>query len=524
MSDVSLVADGGEMTVARRVASHVWGEWSFTAPEGATVEEMDERVKPGYSARLPAAGGGRFDRAFVRADADVDARNETSNVEESLVAASRRVEGNVLFERDITAAGLGAFMPGRDFRVGDIVDVVIWGRKLPVMVTAAAMVSERGQPTGWRVHVGGSLIADKAQLSRRNDDVNRQIKDDRAKFAERLKRAEERAVKRSNAHTDGEVAPVRETADAAQEKAKEAEESAVEANTRAIEAHEIAITNLQRTALLVGTQTDIFAPRYPDRQPWAEGLESSGSRWSGYPLYGVEKRHQAISVASAPEGAKQSVVDWRIKSYIVEFETVALEAGATVKITCDSSTSDLPIDYSSLGIGGDTLAAVSVPAGRHRWRGRVTFSRGTWDINIREVIVMSDDGAGKPKWRAVAVSRIRIIPDLPSTPEVTGATFIGADSGVVVSNTLGVSMPSMDRYLTVYARPSFVGSIYIQANYANGDNYTFMADADGMNSRNADEVSNHYSKDLAEGGQIKYWTEKLPLGTVASALLIYKYV
>lgn len=169
--DVVLVSDGGEITVGRRAATYVYGNFAVHLTEGMEQEVRDDRLADGYVYRPDARPVGRFDVGFVRADATIDLEHQHSDLEAVLDDAVARVEGDTFFERDIGPAGLGRFEPDQDFLVGDVVDVELWGKRLRAPVTAVDYVSsEADGVSGWRVHVGGQVVADPVQLRRHNDE------------------------------------------------------------------------------------------------------------------------------------------------------------------------------------------------------------------------------------------------------------------------------------------------------------------------------------------------------------------
>lgn len=175
-TDIVLVADGGDITVGRRAATYTYGTFQVTLPDGVDQVPTDDRLQDGYIYRPDNPPTGRFDVGFVRADASVDLQAQTSDVEEVIDLAQRRVEGDVFFERDITAAGLGQNVPGVDFDVGDIVTVELWSKQLPSPVTAWDQITDQSTGvTGDRVHVGGQLIADPVALRRQKNDLEQQI-------------------------------------------------------------------------------------------------------------------------------------------------------------------------------------------------------------------------------------------------------------------------------------------------------------------------------------------------------------
>lgn len=177
------------MTVGRRTASHVYGAWDVVIPEG-TEQDRDTRVKDAYIHRPDDATDGRFDLAFIRADVSMDMNALTSNVEAQLDAAQSKAAGEHFFERDIEALGLGRYTPGLDFDLGDVVDVLIWGGRVPGQVTAVDYSGLRG----WRVHVGGQLLMDALTLHLQNDEVEAAIRTERYRAQQEAARLAEQAA------------------------------------------------------------------------------------------------------------------------------------------------------------------------------------------------------------------------------------------------------------------------------------------------------------------------------------------
>lgn len=190
MSIAPLIAPGGSLTIASRMAAFTWGSWAVTWPEGydAPPAPADDR-ELGFIAKL---GDGhrpveRFGRAFVRADAQIDAVQHVSNVEKILDTAEKRVSGDVGFSRDIETAGLVGQVPGEDFTVGDLVPVRVWNRVLHgQLVTKVTHVGSVSEPVGWRVHVGDQLIYDADALRTASSEVERTIAQERRETNGRL--------------------------------------------------------------------------------------------------------------------------------------------------------------------------------------------------------------------------------------------------------------------------------------------------------------------------------------------------
>lgn len=190
---VSLIADGGEITVGRQVASYVYGAWEVTAPDDVDTPDDDERVSNGFIYRPDDMPRGRFDIGFVRADASMDMQEETSTTEHVITTAEKRVSGEVFFEREITGAGLGRWIPGKHFRQGDVVDVRLWSRTMRLPVTAIDLATSDEGPLQYRVHVGGQMIADAEALRQHNDKIVAAIAADRRKAAKATREAGRRA-------------------------------------------------------------------------------------------------------------------------------------------------------------------------------------------------------------------------------------------------------------------------------------------------------------------------------------------
>lgn len=210
--DVVLVADGGDMTVGRQTAVYTYGNFQVILPDDREQEAGDDRLQEGYVSRPLDPPTGRFDIGFVRADTTIDLNVGTSDLESVIDTAQKRVEGDVFFERDISGRGLGRYRPGVDFDIGDIVQVEVWGKRLFLPVTSIEMVASESEGVGgWRVHVGGQLVADADALRRHNDDVAQQIASEKR---QRLR----------------EVGAVRETANTAKSTADDALAAATDAD------------------------------------------------------------------------------------------------------------------------------------------------------------------------------------------------------------------------------------------------------------------------------------------------------
>lgn len=202
-----LIADGGEMTVLRDLAAFSYGRWSVDWPESVPDEQRPELPDDrdfGYASKLKQDPG-RFGRRFVRADVTIKAQDfddagaplpftGESDVEETLDDASKRTDGDVFFEREITRAGLGALVPRVDFDVDSVVPVLIWGKTIPSPVTSIEDVVEQGAVVDYRVHVGGQLLQDDAARERANREVERTIAQERRERVKAVSKAQSTAT------------------------------------------------------------------------------------------------------------------------------------------------------------------------------------------------------------------------------------------------------------------------------------------------------------------------------------------
>lgn len=173
-----LVADGGELRLARRVASFVYGRREVEWPED--VDDPEELLPDGrefgWVAKLEDSEPGLSERRFVRADVKINAAEGYSDVEQALDDSALRAGGDVYFESVIEEDGLGLLVPGVDFRQGDLVDVRFWGRILKdQLVTSIDWVD--GKPS---VALGGQSIRDTGELARARAEMVRLINGERA--------------------------------------------------------------------------------------------------------------------------------------------------------------------------------------------------------------------------------------------------------------------------------------------------------------------------------------------------------
>lgn len=265
MSDVILRADGGEITVGRQIGSFVWGRWDVTLPSDVSLKTPpDVRMAEGFLYRPEDLPKGRFDLRGVRADSsqtmvakksgEIDYALSTSDTEQVLDAAEKRIEGNLFFEKDITTDGLGIYEPGVDFHEDDLVDVMLWGKRLTDLpVTAIDVTSERGSAERWRVHVGGQPIADAAALRSSREKIFAQIAAERREAASKLGAVSQQAASAgaAAAKADTKAVAAQETADDALAKWRQQKDQLDKVQSAQIEAN-AKINDAQQRAIDLG--------------------------------------------------------------------------------------------------------------------------------------------------------------------------------------------------------------------------------------------------------------------------------
>lgn len=172
------VADAAQVTVMRSLASTAFGTYDLVLPEGITLEDLYTLAAPGNKLGYVAALGGKrvggMARRFVRSDVSITTaageQEPATNVEEVLDAAAKRTSGDFFLETDISKAGLGPWVPFKDFQVGDKARVEIWGTVVTLPITRI---------DDDVVHVGGQLVSDADARLAENEIVRRALVDDR---------------------------------------------------------------------------------------------------------------------------------------------------------------------------------------------------------------------------------------------------------------------------------------------------------------------------------------------------------
>ncbi|MCT1450652.1 hypothetical protein [Corynebacterium sp. p3-SID1194] len=199
MIDAALIADGGELSVMRPLAAYAFGAWTVTWPDDFDAPELEDERRLGFVADLPERRKpGRLARRFTRVDAEINAVDGGSNVEEILDEAAQRTAGREFFEREIGPAGFGRLVPGVDVRVNDRKPVVLWRRILPDQLVTELRFNGDGTATA---QVGGQPVSDDLRRLAANRENDQKILSERreAEGAVRaVSRAATRAVRRES--------------------------------------------------------------------------------------------------------------------------------------------------------------------------------------------------------------------------------------------------------------------------------------------------------------------------------------
>ena len=187
-----LVADGGELRLARRVAALVYGRREVAWPQDVADPEDDlpDGREFGWVAKLDGPEPGLSERRFVRADVSIDAVEKISDVEHVLDDTALRAGGDVYFESLIEGKGLGLLKPGVDFDEGDLVDVRFWGRILKDQLVTS--IDWDGDDPS--VKLGGQSIRDTDSLARARAESLRLIRRERAERKDDVRAVDSKAT------------------------------------------------------------------------------------------------------------------------------------------------------------------------------------------------------------------------------------------------------------------------------------------------------------------------------------------
>lgn len=191
-----LISDGGGVIVGRRTASWTWGQFEVTLPEGDSQVEQDQRIADGYVYRPDDRETGRLDLTWVRADVNLNMNAEKSDLEATLDAASRRVSGRLYYTRELKGPQLGRSIPGKHYKVGQVIELLLWTKIVLFPVAAIRVFSTPDQPIGYAVQIGDQPLRDPVAQRKRIAEHWTQI------MTERRRASAEAAALQKQAKTD----------------------------------------------------------------------------------------------------------------------------------------------------------------------------------------------------------------------------------------------------------------------------------------------------------------------------------
>lgn len=193
-----------DVTVARQVATMVYGRFQVLVPDGAEATR-DDRYEDGFVYRPNKRPQGRFDLGFVRADVTIDMNTQISDLEMVVDAAQTRSEGAMFVQQDLSGHGLSGYVPGVDFDIGDLVGLRVFENAGPLEMPVTAL-QKTSDAESWSARVGGSQVDDAVARRKHNSEILRAVDAERRRAAEAReamrREAEERKKFESYVKTD----------------------------------------------------------------------------------------------------------------------------------------------------------------------------------------------------------------------------------------------------------------------------------------------------------------------------------
>ena len=114
-----------EFVVTYPTATRLYGAWSVTYPDGASLSE-DQRKRSVYVYALKNdLGNGLFIQAFLKSDISINIPAGVTDIAEVIDGAEKANQMATTFTRDIEGLEVGNSNPGVDVSPGDVVDVMV---------------------------------------------------------------------------------------------------------------------------------------------------------------------------------------------------------------------------------------------------------------------------------------------------------------------------------------------------------------------------------------------------------------
>lgn len=592
MATPYLIADSAQVTVLRSLASTAFGKYSLKLPEGIDLEDVYEVSAAGnelaYVSSLGSARrvGGMF-RRFVRADVNITAQGEdmipASDVERVLDEAAKRVSGDFFLESDITKAGLGSWVPFVDFHVGDIANVEIWGRVVPLVVTRIEPKRTDHSEIDWSVHVGGQLLSDSEARLAENADIYNAVVSDRRELAgldgkiraetSNRKAAISAEARRSDAYADSVASGVEsrlsrdfaasydryskaltDLGDTWRQELKNGLSAEQQARVEALRqeqlAREKAGTDLR--GQLERTLDDAVAGERKARESAMSGERAARSD-------AISAEAQARALADSEEArARQKAISDLSQS----FTTDLLAYGELVKEAknyVDPATQQVVAFWSKENQNNFnkavqlTLAAQSAynDVNNIKWvsndawqaqQEKINEARSKFEAQQIEIDAAQDEVAKANKKAAdaakqaadtaqdlatkngILLSKIEELQAKLDTRAAGSITAFADRKKWSFTHKKAIDMPRGNRNLQVFADPDFVGSITVMVNYDNGSVQTYWVGGRDMQVVTTGSVPDAYAKACGQNGVLKTYNFVIALGSVGSATMIFDNV
>lgn len=592
MATPYLIADSAQVTVLRSLASTAFGKYGLKLPEGVNLEDVYEVAAPGNElAYVSSLGGNRrvggMFRRFVRADVNITAQGEdmipASDVERVLDEAAKRVSGDFFLESDITKAGLGSWVPFVDFHVGDIANVEIWGRVVPLVVTRIEPKRTDHSDNDWSVHVGGQLLSDSEARLAENADIYNAVVSDRRELAgldgkiraetSNRKAAISAEARRSDAYADSVASGVEsrlsrdfaasydryskaltDLGDTWRQELKNGLSAEQQARVEALRqeqlAREKAGTDLR--GQLERTLDDAVAGERKARESAMSGERAARSD-------AISAEAQARALADSEEArARQKAISDLSQS----FTTDLLAYGELVKEAknyVDPATQQVVAFWSKENQNNFnkavqlTLAAQSAynDVNNIKWvsndawqaqQEKINEARSKFEAQQIEIDAAQDEVAKANKKAAdaakqaadtaqdlatkngILLSKIEELQAKLDTRAAGSITAFADRKKWSFTHKKAIDMPRGNRNLQVFADPDFVGSITVMVNYDNGSVQTYWVGGRDMQVVTTGSVPDAYAKACGQNGVLKTYNFVIALGSVGSATMIFDNV
>nr|DAI75417.1 MAG TPA: hypothetical protein [Caudoviricetes sp.] len=581
MATPYLIADSAQVTVLRSLASTAFGKYGLKLPEGVDLEDVYEVSAAGNElAYVSSLGskqrvGGMF-RRFVRADVNITAQGEdmvpASDVERVLDEAAKRVSGDFFLESDISKAGLGPWVPMVDFHVGDIANVEIWGRVVPLVVTRIEPKRTEHSDNDWSVHVGGQLLSDSEARLAENAEIYNAVVSDRRELA-----GLDGKIRAETSNRKSAIAAESARSDAYADAAVSGVESRLSRDFAAsYERYSKALTQLGDTwrqelqdGLSAEQQARVEALRQEQlareragtdlRGQLEKALDAAvaGERRARQSAISDEAQARASAISKEARARQQAISDLS-ESFTTELQTYG-ELVKEAKNYVDPATRQVVNFWSKENQNNFnkavqlTLSAQSAynDVNNIKWvsqdawneqQEKINEARDKFEAQQIEIDAAQDDAAKATRKAADAAKQAADTAKKLATENGILLTKIEQLQGELDKRAAGsitafadqnkwssihkkaIEMPKSSRWLVVYAEPSFRGAITVMVNYSNGNTQTYWARGADMDTVSTDSVSAVFAQTCGKDGVLKKKGFVIALGSVGSATMIFDNV